>query len=98
VSHDAFVLEPAPGNHALRSMTNVSRLGTTSARRKGASGLPLKGEGRKGAVGAPASARVTRSVSQRRSEGADPSAPAQSVFRTAQRLAFSCKAPKERSD
>jgi hypothetical protein len=34
-------------------MTNVSRLGTTAARRKGASGLPLEGEGREALLARP---------------------------------------------
>jgi hypothetical protein len=34
VSNDAFGLEPRPRNHPPRQMTNVSSLGTASARRK----------------------------------------------------------------
>ena len=71
-------------------MTNVSRLGTTSARRKAPRGVRSRARAARALLARPASARATPSVSRSRCWMRDLLCSAKSVFRTAQRVALSC--------
>jgi hypothetical protein len=77
-------------NHALRSMTNVSRLGTTSARRKAPGGHHSRArDARRCGRAQPPLARRAQPRGAAPTS-ADSVCSARSVFRSAQRLALSC--------
>jgi hypothetical protein len=90
-------LGTTPWNHARRRMTIASNLGTTSAHRPDAQDSPLESEGRVALVARLCHVAAVVHPLRVALVAASP-LPAKDSLRSAQRLALSCVAPKERSD